>query len=348
MNKTSCLSIVGIVALIALPFILLFITIIAIYKAIVFVFKLLAEGVMAIRSRVIEPVFKFLTGERRREKCRQIEYERELQQETEQREEQERSWAEQRIRQREEQERSWEKERLRLIKWEEAERLRQQEEERLRLIKWEEEKPLREHQEKLRKEREEAKQKEEERRRERELKRQEVLRKQEALRQEVLRKQEELQQEERLRLWKEAIKVRIEEELLHIRTIKRPEINEAIRHAREYGVYENFEYQAARQSQAIWNGHVADLNGHVAELEAILSDRDADEVGEGNIVLVYDINNDEEWEFTIVDAIYADPMKDKISISCSVGRSFIGKRVGDTVITSTPNGIAQYKVLGIF
>ena len=55
-----------------------------------------------------------------------------------------------------------------------------------------------------------------------------------------------------------------EEELIYLRTVKRPEITEAIKKAREYGdLSENFEYHAARQAQAI-------LNGRIAELEALL------------------------------------------------------------------------------
>src|SRR5579871_1311966 len=55
-----------------------------------------------------------------------------------------------------------------------------------------------------------------------------------------------------------------EEELTYLRTVERPHITEAIRKAREYGdLSENFEYQSARQAQAI-------LNGRIAELEALL------------------------------------------------------------------------------
>src|SRR5262245_4495538 len=98
----------------------------------------------------------------------------------------------------------------------------------------------------------------------------------------------------------ESSKRKLEAELTELRTVKRPEITEAIKRAREYGdLSENFEYQAAKQSQAI-------LNGRIAELEALLQRakvvEDAaaggDTVGLGSIVLVRDLENEDEWEFT--------------------------------------------------
>ncbi|GDX40291.1 transcription elongation factor GreA [Armatimonadota bacterium] len=143
-------------------------------------------------------------------------------------------------------------------------------------------------------------------------------------------------------------KRKLEEELVHIRSVKRPEINEAIRRAREYGdLSENFEYQAARQSQAILNGRVAELEAILQRAKIVEVLNEVDSVGLGTTVLVYDINNDEEWELTIVDFVSADPINDKFSISSPIGRALIGKKVTEIATADTPNGTAQYKILSI-
>ncbi len=144
-------------------------------------------------------------------------------------------------------------------------------------------------------------------------------------------------------------KQRLIAELSDLRTVKRPEITAAISHAREYGdLSENFEYHAARQAQSI-------LNGRIQELEAIL-DRarvvdDAavggDTIGLGSIVKVMDVDSEEEWEFTIVDATSADPVNDKISYSSPVGQAVITHKVGEIVKVSIPAGNVKYEIVGL-
>lgn len=144
-------------------------------------------------------------------------------------------------------------------------------------------------------------------------------------------------------------KHKLEAELTELRTVKRPEITEAIKRAREYGdLSENFEYQAAKQAQAI-------LNGRIAEVEALLDrarvvEDDAvggDTVGLGSIVKVKDLEADDEWEYTIVDASSADPVNDRISYSSPIGQALMKRKVGDTVEVFIPAGTARYEITGL-
>jgi len=99
-----------------------------------------------------------------------------------------------------------------------------------------------------------------------------------------------------------------EEELNYLRTVKRPEVTESVKRAREYGdLSENHEYKAAREAQGM-------LNGKIAEIEALL-DRahvvpdpvaGSEIVNIGAIVKLIDLDEDEEDEFTIVDAASAE------------------------------------------
>lgn len=145
-----------------------------------------------------------------------------------------------------------------------------------------------------------------------------------------------------------ASKKKLEEELIHIRSVKRPEVNDAIRRAREYGdLSENFEYQAARQAQAILNGRVAELEAILDRAKIVETDQNVDSVGLGSTVLVYDLEMEEEWELVIVDAASADPMNDQISVSSPIGQALMGKKVTEVATAETPNGLAQYKILSI-
>src|SRR5437870_5135030 len=123
-------------------------------------------------------------------------------------------------------------------------------------------------------------------------------------------------------------KKRLEEELLELRTVKRPEITEAIKRARAYGdLSENFEYHAARQAQGILNGRIADLEA-LLERAKVVEDEAAggETVGLGSIVLVRDLETEDEWEYTIVDASSADPLNDRISYSSPVGQALIKRK----------------------
>ena len=67
----------------------------------------------------------------------------------------------------------------------------------------------------------------------------------------------------------------------------------------------------------------------------------------GAIVTVRDLEADDEWEYTIVDAISADPANDRISLTSPVGQALMGKRMGDKVDIAIPAGMAHYEIIGL-
>ena len=140
-----------------------------------------------------------------------------------------------------------------------------------------------------------------------------------------------------------------EEELAYLKTVKRPENTEAIRRAKEYGdLSENFEYHAARQSQAILNGRIADIEALLDRAKIVDDDAvGGDAVGLGSIVMVKDLETEDEWEFNIVDMSSADPLNDKISYTSPVGEALMRKAVGDIVEVAIPDGKAKYEIVGL-
>ncbi|MGV2686184.1 transcription elongation factor GreA, partial [Clostridium perfringens] len=56
---------------------------------------------------------------------------------------------------------------------------------------------------------------------------------------------------------------------------------------------------------------------------------------------------DEEVEYFIVGSAKADPMNFKISNESPVGAALLGKKVGEIVEVSVPNGVNKFEILGI-
>jgi transcription elongation factor GreA len=141
-----------------------------------------------------------------------------------------------------------------------------------------------------------------------------------------------------------------EEELTYLRTVERPSITEAIRKAREYGdLSENFEYQSARQAQAILNGRIAELEA-LLERARVVDDAAAsiETVQIGCAVTVTYLDDDEEKvEYAIVDAASADPLNDRISYASPIGQALMQKRVGDTVVATLPTGKVKIQIVNI-
>ena len=140
-----------------------------------------------------------------------------------------------------------------------------------------------------------------------------------------------------------------EEELQELRVVKRREVAEKIKEAREQGdLSENAEYDAAKDEQR-------DIEARIEELEKILKNAevvDEDEVDLERInigckVKILDIEYNDELEYKIVGSTEANSLKGKISNESPVGKALIGTKVGDVISVETPAGVFQYKVLEI-
>lgn len=146
-----------------------------------------------------------------------------------------------------------------------------------------------------------------------------------------------------------ASKKKLEDELFRLRSVERPRIGEEIRKAREYGdLSENFEYQAARQAQALMNGRIAEIEAlldRARVVEDSTADGDTSEVGLGTIVTIRDLETDEDWTLTIVDATSANPDADLISYASPIGQKLLKKQVGDQVDILLPDGKVRYEVV---
>lgn len=140
----------------------------------------------------------------------------------------------------------------------------------------------------------------------------------------------------------------LQKELETLRTTDRQEVAERIRDAITYGeLTENSEYEDAKNAQAFLEGRIEDLK-HIMQIARPLDPDDipTDHVGIGSIVTVRD-SDDDDWEFTMVSPVEANPNRDKISDESPVGEALIGKRVGDKVTVNTPAGKMRYEIISI-
>lgn len=141
---------------------------------------------------------------------------------------------------------------------------------------------------------------------------------------------------------------RLQDELKHLKEVRRPQIVAALAEARSHGdLRENAAYDAAKHDQAMNEKRIADLEGLVrsAVVQEPRTGAGADVVRLLSTVVV-EIDGDEE-RYTLVGAIEAKPKDGLISNESPVGRSLLGKRVGDEVTVQTPRGQSRYKIVRI-
>ena len=140
-----------------------------------------------------------------------------------------------------------------------------------------------------------------------------------------------------------------EDELADLKVVKRREIAQKIKEAREQGdLSENAEYDAAKDEQRDIELRIEELEKLLKNAEVVVEDEiELDKISVGCEVKVYDVEFEEEKTFKIVGSTEANSLENRISNESPVGRALIGKRVGETVVVETQAGDIEYKVLDI-
>ena len=141
---------------------------------------------------------------------------------------------------------------------------------------------------------------------------------------------------------------KLEEELAYYKSVRRIEVSERIKTAIEYGdISENSEYDDAKNEQAFIEGHIVELENKINTAKIIDESVKGDVVSVGSKVIVLDTMYNDELEYVIVGSSEADPFNNRISNESPVGKAILGKRKGDEVEVSTPDGPVTFKVLAI-
>ena len=142
---------------------------------------------------------------------------------------------------------------------------------------------------------------------------------------------------------------KLEEELQDLKVVKRREIAQKIKEAREQGdLSENAEYDAAKDEQRDIEARIEEIELILKNAEVVVEDEvDLDKISVGCKVRILDIEYDEELEYKIVGSTEANSLKGKISNESPLGRALLGATIGDVVKVEAPVGELSYKVLEI-
>lgn len=141
-----------------------------------------------------------------------------------------------------------------------------------------------------------------------------------------------------------------EERLKYLKNVKRPEVLEKLKVARDFGdLSENSEYDAAKKEQTIVETEISSIEETLRKAKIITEDAvTMDTVGVGNFVTVFDEDFQEEVTYKVVGIIESDPDKNYVSNESPIGIALLDKKVGDEVLVNSPSGEIKMKVLKIF
>ena len=139
---------------------------------------------------------------------------------------------------------------------------------------------------------------------------------------------------------------KLEEELRYLETVRRREVGERIKEAKEFGdISENSEYDDAKNEQAWVEGRIAEVNLILANATIIESPPNSTKVTLGSKVDLKDSETGKIHSYQIVGSAEADPTQAKISNESPVGQAIMGAKKGQTVKVSTPSGrLLEYTV----
>jgi transcription elongation factor GreA len=142
----------------------------------------------------------------------------------------------------------------------------------------------------------------------------------------------------------------LQEELKHLREVRRPEVASRIGQAKEYGdISENAEYEDAKNEQAFIEGRIRTIEDLLNRARLIKEDRSASNGGivrlGSRVTTVDDTDEKETWQ--LVSSAEANPVQGKISDESPVGRALLGRRVGDQVSVRALAGMLNFKIVAV-
>ena len=133
---------------------------------------------------------------------------------------------------------------------------------------------------------------------------------------------------------------KLKQTLEELETVKRSEVADRIREAREFGdISENSEYDDAKNEQALLESRILRLKEQLRSARVVdTSDVSTDVVAVGTKVKVEYVDDGDKVEYVIVGSTEADPLQKRLSNESPVGKALIGHKKGDKVKVPAPKG----------
>ncbi|MBQ6807858.1 MAG: transcription elongation factor GreA [Firmicutes bacterium] len=141
----------------------------------------------------------------------------------------------------------------------------------------------------------------------------------------------------------------MEQDLEHLKTVRRKEVAARIKQAIEFGdISENSEYEDAKNEQAFIEGQILNFEKMLKNARVIeASDVNVDVVSEYSNVTLINLETGEPLSFQIVGSVEAKPFEYKISNESPVGKALLGHKVGQEVDVQAPAGLIRYRIVSI-
>jgi transcription elongation factor GreA len=109
---------------------------------------------------------------------------------------------------------------------------------------------------------------------------------------------------------------------------------------------ENAEYHMAKQRQEFVRARLGMMKKRMAELSLMnLANIPRDRAALGSALVVFDSTKDEEIHYKLVTSEESDVTKGMVSTTSPIGRSLMGKKVGDVTTVVTPGGTRELEIL---
>lgn len=142
---------------------------------------------------------------------------------------------------------------------------------------------------------------------------------------------------------------KLKEELHRLERTDRMEVVRAIEVARGHGdLKENAEYHAAKERQGHIEGRILELKDKLSRAEVIdCTTVPTTRAVFGTVVTLLDLDSDEEVTYQLLGPEESDVKTGSISVLSPLGRSLIGKEIGDDVLAKTPGGTREFEVIDI-
>lgn len=136
------------------------------------------------------------------------------------------------------------------------------------------------------------------------------------------------------------------EQLEHV---DRPRVTKDIADARDKGdLSENAEYHAAKEEQSLLEFKIAQLKNTISKARLIdESQLDTSKALALSIVKIKNMDNNMEFEYTLVADAASDLSQGRLSINSPIGKGLLGKKVGDIAEIQTPNGVMKFEIVNL-
>ena len=142
---------------------------------------------------------------------------------------------------------------------------------------------------------------------------------------------------------------KLQEEIQALEHELNHELPRELKRARALGdLSENAEFHMAKQRQDYVGARLSQLKKRLAEFSLVnFGNIPKDKIAFGSKVVLYDVDRDSEIKYKLVTSEEADVSKGLISTTSPIGRSLMGKKLGDSVRVATPNGVREFEIRAV-